>query len=122
MSPSSSNGTRQKEQSLWRRTRSGRSQDLPHPPHQGEHPPAAEMERDHAAPEICDQLVIYRDEEVVLTAYEAGYDRGSVPTKALEDTLPFATQKRPGKDNHLGVVPVPKREHTLSRPQEEARR
>jgi hypothetical protein len=32
----------------------------------------AEMERQHAAPEICDHLVVYRDEEVLLTAYDAG--------------------------------------------------
>ena len=34
------------------------------------------MEREHAAPEICSHLVVYRDEEVLLTAYGAGY--GSV--------------------------------------------
>lgn len=35
-----------------------------------------EMEREHAAPEICDHLVVYREGEVLLTAYDAGY--GSV--------------------------------------------
>ena len=41
-----------------------------------------EIESRHAAPEICDHLVVYRDDEVLLTAYDAG-DGAVYVAKAL---------------------------------------
>lgn len=41
-----------------------------------------EIESRHGAPEICDHLVVYRDEEVLLTAYDVG-DGSVYGAKAL---------------------------------------
>jgi hypothetical protein len=46
-----------------------------------------ELAEHHAAPEICDHLVVYRDDQILLAAYDAGDNFVEVSRSLLEETV-----------------------------------